>query len=168
MDYSDSLSDEQKLDTVLEYLTKLNRQDYQGDGQIASGLNSINSVKEISEILIKLHADGYADTASKMATGTFMSTFDGRMFINNGGYTAKALKDANDALWKQSEIDRQRTLDTLLATNSTRLNGLTNRLVFGTWFAGAAALLLLLWQVWIWFYPIHRDYPYWFWETVKH
>ena len=32
------------------------------------------------------------------------------------------------------------------------------RLLWATWCAGIVAALLLLWQVWIWFYPTNKDY----------
>jgi hypothetical protein len=40
-------------------------------------------------------------------------------------------------------------------------------LVRGTWFAGIAAVLLLLWQIFLWYYPQYKDYPYcWIWQTI--
>lgn len=127
------------------------------------GLHHLLEISDLKKWLIveRLIKDGYlvGDLASN-GNGYFYSiSFDGQRFIESGGYVAKALKDANDALLVQMEIDRRRTLDVLLATNSTRLNVLTWWLVIG-------AFAVVLWQVFLYFYPVHKDYPYWIWETI--
>jgi hypothetical protein len=114
------------------------------------------SPKEKMMILGKLNRDGYIENVGQQG---IRISLDGHIFIEGGGYATKALKDANDALLIQMEVDRRRTLDTLLATNSTRLNALTKWLVIGT-------LAVLLWQVFLYFYPVHKDYPYFFWEKM--
>jgi hypothetical protein len=50
--------------------------------------------------------------------------------------------------------------------NASEARIYANRLLWATWCAGIAAVLLLLWQAWIWFYPVHANYPYWIWETI--
>jgi hypothetical protein len=51
-------------------------------------------------------------------------------------------------------------------SNASQAKTYADRLLLATWCAGIAAVLLLLWQVWIWFYPIHANYPFWIWETI--
>jgi len=50
--------------------------------------------------------------------------------------------------------------------NAYQAKTYADRLLFATWCAGIAAVLLLLWQVFVYFYPVHKDYPYWIWETI--
>lgn len=59
--------------------------------------------------------------------------------------------------------EKQQTLDDL---NSKHIANNTRWLLWGTWFAGVLAALLLLWQVFIYFYPVHKDYSYWYWEKI--
>lgn len=159
MDYQSDLSPEQKLDVVLKTLLSLSEEHTVRYKEVVVNVNAHGCDKEIFEILLKLLKDGYIATTSTTGHGQYYSNFDGRLFIQNGGYTAKALKDANDALLAQTEIDRRLTLDVLLAKNSTRLNVLTWWLVIG-------AFAVVAWQVFLYFYPLHADYPYWIWETV--
>jgi hypothetical protein len=58
---------------------------------------------------------------------------------------------------------KQQALDDL---NSNRIANNTKWLLWGTWFASVLAALLLLWQVFIYFYPVHKNYPYWYWEKT--
>jgi hypothetical protein len=53
------------------------------------------------------------------------------------------------------------------AQNETRIIRNERLLVRGTWAAAIVAAFLLLWNIWIWFYPVHKDYPYWFWEKIS-
>lgn len=152
MTYSDNLSNEQKLDCVLEYLVSLPKDDYVNSDNVVDRIEAFSHRKEVYEILIKLTKDGYINTHSSMGTGTYVSNFDGRMFIQNGGYEAQAKRD-------QLQL-------TIAVQNETRTVRNERLLVNGTWFAGVAAVVLFLWQVWMWFYPVHKDYPYWFWEKI--
>jgi len=167
MNYSELQTNEEKIDMVLRYVVNIPSRELLTRDQIASNMDAVTYEKEITEILLKLHKDGFIYTPNELGTGYFYSNFDGRMFVQNGGYEAKALKDANEASWKQSEIDRRRTLDDLLASNSTDLNVLTSRMAKATLFAGIAGLLLFLWQIVLWYFPTHSDYPFlWIWETI--
>jgi hypothetical protein len=56
---------------------------------------------------------------------------------------------------------------TIFDQNETRIIRNEKWLIRGTWFAGFAGLLLLLWQIFLYFYPVHADYPYFFWQTIK-
>ncbi|NNU34649.1 hypothetical protein HK413_12250 [Mucilaginibacter sp. S1162] len=159
MDYKPDLSPEQKLNIVLQKVVNASRDDILHSVNLTPLVGADGYEKEIFEILLKLLKDGYVTSTNYSGHGNYVSNFDGRLFIDNGGYVAKALKDANDALLVQLEIDRRRTLDVLLATNSTRLNVLTWWLVIG-------AFAVVAWQIFLYFYPVHRDYPYWIWETI--
>jgi hypothetical protein len=159
MNYKPDLSPEQKLDIVLQKVVNASRDDILHSINLTPLVGASGYEKEIFEILLKLQKDGYITSEKIDGKGKYASNFDGRLFIDNGGYTTKALKDANDALLTQMEIDRRLTLDVLLATNSTRLNSLTWWLVIG-------AFAVVAWQVFLYFYPVHKDYPYWIWETI--
>jgi len=163
----ENLESEKILDFFLKYFSELPTLNGKNISQIHIDY-PIYPLKEIIEIIGKLKKDGYVwedyNTENAISRNTvtpsFTSTFDGRMFITNGGYEAKALRDANDALLAQMEVDRRRTLDVLLATNSTRLNSLTNRLFWATVIASVAALFLLSWQVFLWINPTYSNFPY--------
>lgn len=73
-----------KIDKVLEYVVnhpdvRLTRE------QVQKGLNFDNT-KELVEILNKLAADRLALKQTKNNVATYVSTFDGRIFFENGGY----------------------------------------------------------------------------------
>jgi len=65
---------------------------------------------------------------------------------------------------KQQILDNERIAK--ISRTEVDLRSYKNRLLLATWCAGIAAALLLLWQVWIWFYPVHANYPYWIWQTM--
>jgi len=110
------------------------------------------SSEEIRRVIGKLKLDGFVEVPH---TQYVRISFDGYIFEENGGYAAKALIDANVVLLAQTEIDRRRTLDDLLALNSTRLNSLTKWLTVGTIAAAVAAFGLLGWQI----YSSHNPEP---------
>jgi hypothetical protein len=166
MNYSELTTNEEKIDMVLNYVVSLGKDDLLNREQIVSNMDANSHAKEISEILLKLHKDGYVSTNNTMGGGYYVSNFDGRMFIQSGGYRASTLRKAEAV--EQQRIDAAQLiyLESQNLSNSGRLNTLTHRLVLAGWFAFAAAVFLFAWQVWIWLYPIHKDYPYWFWEKV--
>jgi len=106
---------------------------------------------ELAEILEKLEKDGFIKRVFTSNTNTFKNTptVEGRFFI---GYEKRRILD-EDMI---SKISRKEIAD----------DRYRDRLLYATWCAGIAAVLLLLWQVWIWFYPIHSNYPFWIWETI--
>ena len=170
MNYSELTSDEEKIDMVLRYVVSLQAEHLYDKNQIAANMDATSYVKEIGEILLKLYKDGYVHTQNTMGLAPYVSNFDGRMFSKSGGYSAKASRDTATA--EQQRIDAARLIDleNQNLIHSGQLNTLTHRLVVAAWFAFGAAAILFLWNVWIWFYPVHKDYPYWFWEkapTVK-
>ena len=74
-------------------------------------------------------------------------SFDGYLF---SGYERQ--KEANDLK------------EGIISQNQMRITRNEHRLVVGTWLAGIVGVLLLLWQVFLYFYPVHKDYPYFFWH----
>jgi hypothetical protein len=143
-----------KLDTILTILKTTTKN--LGGIQLYLNDNNITGFDfdEIRRIVRKLIDVGYL---RDFGNATYTVTFDGNIFIENGGYTAKALRDANESLSEQRETDRRRTLDALLAANSTTLNVLTKRLVIATWVAGILGVLILLWQIFQYLFPPHID-----------
>lgn len=152
MDYKANLSPQQKLDIVLQKLVNLSETHNISYREIAVNVSAQGYEKEIFEILLKLEKDGYVTSTDNNGNRQYYSNFDGRLFIDNGGYV-KAKKVADENLTISSHTLTQ---DKIYRTH----------LLWATWSAGIAALLLLLWQVWIWFYPVHSNYPYWIWQTI--
>jgi hypothetical protein len=147
MDYKADLTPEQKLDIVLQFVVNLSADQFIGRNDIAYLLSALAYEKEIGEILLKLYKDGYVATNNEIGTGYFFSNFDGRLFIDNGGYTAKALRDSEALAQQRLDAARLIDLESQNLTNSNLLNTLTGRLVRATWFAFFAAIGLLAWDV---------------------
>ncbi len=147
MNYAELKTVEEKLDMVLQYVVNIPSRELLTSYQIAGNMDASGWEKEITEVLLKLHKDGYIYTQQELGTGYFVSNFDGRIFIDSGGYKAKASRDA-EALGQQ-RIDAARLiqLESQNLTNSNLLNTLTGRLVRATWFAFFAGLGLLAWDV---------------------
>jgi hypothetical protein len=100
----------------------------------------------LTEILFKLVKDGYLrievdDAIINYQTvkniDFYLLTLEGEIFQLSGGYI------------KQIETTSK---------NENRRLSYDRRLIWGTWFAGIAAILVLLWQVWLWFYPLRKDF----------
>lgn len=141
------LTPTQKLDHVLEYLKTVQTDQFVTLERVhvdyKKNINEYITAEEIQRILYKLTADGYL-----WQKGVYLSiTFNGLLFH---GYE------------KQAEIEELK-LKIILENENRRLRN-DHRLILGTWFAGVAALLLLLWQIFLYFYPVHKDYPYFFWH----
>jgi hypothetical protein len=106
---------------------------------------------DLTRILLKLMDDDYV-LYSKVEDYTkdhYKATYDGMLF---SGYI------------KQREIDeinflRAGQLEKRIEANEKSLRR-------ATWFAGFAATAVLLWYIFIYFYPVHKDYPYWIWQTI--
>lgn len=147
MNYAELKTVEEKLDMVLQYVVNLPVNDLLDRNQIASNMDANGYVKEISEILLKLYKDGYVHTQNTMGLAPYVSNFDGRIFIDRGGYKAKALRDASTLEQQRIDAARLIQLESQNLTNSNLLNTLTGRLVRATWFAFFAGLGLLAWDV---------------------
>lgn len=100
---------------------------------------------EIKLILERLHKDGYLTFDSQFETGNI--TFDGKLFLQTGGYTAKASRDEAAALSIDIENQRKLALDNNLEANSTRLNRLTLWLAVGT--IALALIEIIKFFVWL-------------------
>lgn len=137
----------QRLDAVLNFINT----DKDTLGVIEFYQSTTQNQKELVEILEKLHKDGYIKRAptSNINTQLNTPTVEGRFFI--GYEKQRVLQDMQLAKISRMETDQRIYKD---------------RLLWATLIAGIAAVLLLLWQVWIWFYPVHANYPYWIWETI--
>ena len=156
---SEEITPEKTLDNFIEYLSSLPTLVGKTIGEIKEQ-NTTYSLRDIQEIIGKLKKDGYAwlDYESEMpkygGEPRYISTFEGRLFIKNGGYTAKSLADFDDAEQMRNEANRVIRVDELNGQNQTMLNTLTNRLAWATWFAFGSAILLLLWQIYSYYHPI--------------
>jgi len=146
MDYKADLSPEEKLDIVLQKVVNMAETESSYYITIANLVNASQYQKEIFEILLKLLKDGYVTCPNNSGHGTYASNFDGRLFIDNGGYT--------------EERNRRITNETIAVQNERRIVRNERLLVNGTWFAGFAALFLLLWQIFLWINPTYSDFPY--------
>lgn len=157
----------EKLDFILKYFVEMDGGPYKQIILILDELE-LDNAKELFEIIHRLIKDGYLTfeitSIKDKDTKVYGSTFDGRLFYNNGGYKAKSLIDAEIALLKGLEADRLRRLDEDSRANQIRLNMLTHWLVWGTIGASIIALLLFLWQIFIYFYPVHKDFSLFFWQ----
>ena len=89
-----------------------------------------HSMDELTMFLRKLDKDGYVRS---ITDDIWVITADGFIFQ---GYVKQAITDA------QTE---------------KRIMRNENLLIRGTWFAGIAAILLLAWQIFQYYYPPHAD-----------
>jgi len=131
------LSPIQKLDKVLKILSENTSNTF--ILFIVDKSNAKISGADATLVLGKLEKDGYVKYFDGNAAGTtfysalgYSITFEGLVFYQQGGYERKlSIGVLNEnRLWRN---------DTLL--------------IRGTWFAGIAAIFLLLWQVYIYYYP---------------
>lgn len=146
MDYKADLSPEKKLDVVLQKVVNMSETDNSYYAFIANYVGANEYPKEIFEILLKLLKDGYVTCTTTNGAGNYFSNFDGRMFIDNCGYT--------------EEKKRRIANETIASQNEKRIIRNERLLIQGTWFAGLAALLLLVWQVFVWVNPTYSNFPY--------
>ncbi len=132
----------EELDTVLFRLQQYPQTMLLGNlRDIINDMDGIRfEIVKIRKILQKFCKDGFAEEGN---VDQFTITYDG---LISHGYERQSLIDDKN----ETRIIRNETL-----------------LVRGTWAASLAAAFLLLWQVWIWFYPVHKDYPYWIWEKTS-
>lgn len=100
---------------------------------------------DLTRILFKLMADDYVlySEVDDYTKDHYTATYSGMLFH---GYI------------KQKEIDnlnflRAGQLEKRIVANERSLR-------YATWFAGFAAILLLLWQVFLWVNPTYSDFPY--------
>ncbi|HWD89054.1 MAG TPA: hypothetical protein VG367_13070 [Mucilaginibacter sp.] len=138
------LTPAQKLDLVLRAL-KTETKNVEPLYQYLYKNEGINiDFEELRRIARKLEKDGYINIVTTIG---YVITFDGILFIDAGGYETKILAENAAAEKQQLEIDRLKSFDVSNDQNQKTLNKLTHRLSVATWFAGAAAALLLVWQI---------------------
>jgi len=146
MDYKPDLSPEEKLNVILQKVVNMSEAEQLTYAFIANLVGASDYTKEVFEILLKLLKDGYVTSPQGGGHGYYYSNFDGRLFIDNGGYVkAKEILETN--LKVSSRI--------LIQEQTYRL-----RLLWATWSAGIAAALLLLWNVFLWINPTYSNFPY--------
>jgi|GEM_PF-4748205 len=94
------------------------------------------NINEISAAVDKLVQDGYVDKINDLC---YKITFDGKVFIQSGGYVRqKELEDATIFEFKQEK---------------KRAEEYQRKLLAATWFAGIAAGLVLIYYIFSWFFP---------------
>jgi hypothetical protein len=100
----------------------------------------------IKEMVLFLAEDGFVIRQENTTEdqGIYNITFKGRKFSENGGYVAKSLREDAERKRNEAEADRLKRVDDMSYQNQTRLNDLTDKLVWGTWLASLIALCLLL------------------------
>lgn len=143
----------EKLDFVLEYL-KRHAKTYPTENIQEEIFNISNIDKyEYQRILRHLAKDGYADILisqnEKITATQYIISFKGVVFH---GYQ------------KDRILDNETLANALVSEN--RIKSYEDRLLWATWTAGIVGALLLLWQIFLYFYPIHANYPYWIWQTI--
>lgn len=105
--------------------------------QIAFSLG-IKGIDEATRILRKLEKD---DFVIKEPSLQYSITHEGEEYI---GYVNQRILDEKRLI----SIDQ-------MAIATKKYN---KRLLWATWCAGIVGGLLLLWQIWRWFYPQHKDF----------
>ncbi|HEY4325667.1 MAG TPA: hypothetical protein VGN20_16850 [Mucilaginibacter sp.] len=147
----------QKIDLVLDHLKKSTQNLINNTETVSFEINRREKViiedDELKMIVRKLIKDGYVDEVRWEHVNVLKISFEGSIFI---GYEKKQrLEDE-----KLTSISKG-----IIATKKY-----ANQLLWATSCAGIAAALVLLWQVFLWFYPAHSDFPLiWIWEAIpKH
>jgi hypothetical protein len=130
-----------KLDAVLKML-KLKSTNYDGLRTHFKGTEI--DADEVRRLANKLEKDGYIEID---AAHNCVLTFEGLLF---GGYENKIeAEKANQIATEKDHRRRQRNQAALVSA---------------TWVVGVAVVLLVLWQIFIYLYPVHANYPRFLWE----
>jgi hypothetical protein len=87
----------EKIDQVLKYICDADRPPFRTDGEIYKDCGFDQNSKELIEILFKLESEKYVQTGLNSSNiKLYYSTFDGRNFINNGGFASQK----NKIIWQ--------------------------------------------------------------------
>jgi hypothetical protein len=151
----ENLTPTEKLDVVLFFLKTQHQ--YLTWNSIRFELGKNGSEYEVGDfirIMDKLINDGYLIEEKSNDKGTSIESI---CIISYSGYLFHGYLEQE----KHDELVQR-----VAEANESRARRNETRLVNGTWFAGAAAVFLLLWQIFLYFYPKHSDFPYWIWETI--
>ena len=147
----------EQLDAILKVLYEYDKA--QLGMSLASIIYHANTIEEgktlpftvLQLVITKLIKDDYVkenvskefNTVSPLTDKNYFITFEGLVFHQQGGYANKIILDSE---------------------NEKRIVRNEKWLLRGNWFAGIAAFLVLLWQIFLYFYPVHKDYPIFFWQ----
>jgi Fe2+ or Zn2+ uptake regulation protein len=141
----------QQIDHILAVLR--NHASYLNATELIDKINNSEIVIEpsaIHRILEKLERDKFVFVITdKDETEYYSISFEGDLFI---GYKKQQILD-NETIEALS-ISKQEARD------------YSNRLLLATWCAGIAAVLLLLWQVFLYLYPHQYDWWYFWFQTI--
>ncbi len=154
----ENLTPIEKLDKFLTYFMEMGETDDGRTSRLSSEVHKetgSGDKKEMFEILHKLETDGYINGLRRPFQGQnvtmYYSTFDGRIFYINGGYK------------KQQENIRINEANS--ARNERRMVRNEIWLLRGTWAAAMIGFLVLVWYIFLFYFPHYSDYPYhWIWE----
>ncbi|WPU91104.1 hypothetical protein SNE25_17430 [Mucilaginibacter sabulilitoris] len=145
-----TLSPFEKLDQVLTALISINNTRI-GYEEFRNSFPNYET-KEFNEIVLKLEKDGYllkesvtygVNEYNRQIVDEFMATFDGRYFMETGGY--------------KIQNERKKAVDEISDRTLKRSQRNENFIVRGTWFAGIVGLLVLTWYIFVWFCPHPHD-----------
>ena|ERR1700712_15738 len=133
----------EKLDYILNYLSKEEKSVTINEFHIKVSL----SYQETNEIFHKLKLDGNARESKEGISPHFFSvfyiTFDGRYFLQKGGYKQKEKIDKLNFNASQSNVFQAKKY--------------ADRLLFATWCAAIAGMLVFAWYIFSWFCPHPSD-----------
>lgn len=128
----------EKLDWILNFFKT--QKSYLTDDQLNVNLKSVGFAIEpddLIRVLDTLINDGYiiekkTDVSQNLIASRYLISYKGYLFIDSGGYVAKASRDAADALHIHLDNQRQIALQDHSEKNSKHLNLLTLWLAVGT------------------------------------
>ncbi len=127
-----------QLDSVLTILNHDKVNEWDSIEEIYKNFPYTTGIRQVILIVEKLILDGNVREDKTGIPSGYFITLNGRLLIDNGGYEkAAAVSDSNRL---SEELGVRRTF---------RITRSLNR---ATWFAGVSAALLLLWNVFEFFY----------------
>jgi len=138
----------EKIDIVFDLI--YNKQPVEEE-VISNLVSNIMNAGQLHAIIVNLSEDGYIYKTSQIE---YSITFKGYLFNEFGGYRGKL----------SNEINIKTKAETYLKNDLLY----RDRLLLATWTAGIVAFLLLLWQIFLFYFPHYIDYPYhWIWEANR-
>ena len=128
----------EELDAMLEFFIKPD-----ADSKFYEHIKDNYVVRE--NLLTKLEKDGYINRSYKTDSkdSDLTISIDGKIFLANGGYV------------KQHELN---VISAALAQNDRKRVIRNERLIIaGTWVASIVAALVLIWQLYAYYYPVQSE-----------
>jgi len=88
----------EKIDKVLEFILKCEQPPKRSASEVAKEIDCFITTKESIEILDKLFKDGFVIKEIQSLDGTayYFSSFEGRLFLMNGGYKKQIESQKNE------------------------------------------------------------------------